>query len=193
MNYLDYLPHTSYADLPAAVQSQISPPEYEALRQLTTGLADNGEPMLPAALGQAFQRKIAEGNIALTTAPVDKNAPQRSRWFWIAAAGWLLLAVVMSALLLRQPKEKTVYELVSAPVVAPVVVYDTITQTITEYKTLYQLRYDTVYVPQEVEPELVYVTDTMYLPSLIEPEVQLVKSKAAARERRLLDLLVETE
>lgn len=197
MDYLDYLPHTPYAELPAAVQEQISAVDYQAMQRLAITAEQAADLGLPTNLQSAYQRQILDprfkGIVASVTAePNPVKQPRSSAW-WVAAAGWLLLVVAASALLLREPNTKIVYQEVAGPSPEPIVLIDTITETVTDYQTKVVTQVDTVFIPQVIPPELVYVRDTIYVPTKVSPPVQLVKSKAAAKERRLLDLLVETD
>lgn len=196
MNYLDYLPDTSYDDLPKKVQQQISQLEYQELQRVSRSVMIPPSNGLPSKIAKAYQQKIQSTAVveAATIAAATKTKNNRNRrLYWVAAAGWLLLAAVTTVLLLRQPKTEIVYELVSAPIPKPIMMRDTIHKIITKYQTRYIDNRDTVYIVQSLPAELVYLRDTIYLPNPVIAEPQLVKSKAAAKERRLLDLLVETD
>lgn len=203
MDYLDYLPNTDYDQLPPEVQVSIDRATYQNRQRLADALASpSAAGKLPHELASAFEKRFAakqtprklviEGMLGQGRVGRHSAFPLR----WLAAAGWLLFLVTGLLLYQANINEKTVYQLVSAPVLPAVVLHDTIFKTVTEQ--VYVVRYDTLIQFRESfasTPQYVYLRDTVYLPNskahLVVDSVNV--SQPAAKNRRFLELLVETE
>lgn len=196
MDYLNYLPDTSYDKLPAAVRATISAQDYAAKRALAAALLINDEQpeALPEVLRTAYLKKQAATEFVEVTSakaePVVIVLKYRRILRWMTAA-CIFFAAIALALLLREPKEQLIYQIVSAETPAPKVIHDTIYQEKILEKVVYLTRTDTIHEYLSGEQTFVYKTDTVYLPQAA--EIKFVKSKTAAEEVRLLELLVPTK
>jgi hypothetical protein len=193
MDYLDYLPATPYEKLPAAVKATISAEDYAAKRSLALelGVGKAQENALPEALRSAYRKKHAASVAALPASvgavSVVGRQKHQTAFRWMAAA-CICLAAVSLTLLLREPKERIIYQVASTETPAPTVIHDTIFQEKILEKVVYLTRTDTLREYLTTAPTFVYKTDTVYLPRAA--EIKFVKSKTAAEEVRLLELLV---
>jgi hypothetical protein len=86
MTYLDYLPDTPYAELPASAKTEISEAEYAKLQVLGASLSEPAS--LPSALGLALAAKV-EGAVVPPT-PASSAVAKTSG----VHAGWRLAAVL---------------------------------------------------------------------------------------------------
>ncbi len=86
MTYLDYLPDTPYAELPASAKTEISEAEYAKLQVLGASLSEPAS--LPSALGLALAAKV-EGAVVPPT-PASSSVARTSG----VHAGWRLAAVL---------------------------------------------------------------------------------------------------
>lgn len=183
MDYLDYLPHTNYDELPPKVQATIDREAYRHRQQLAKALGPPAPDALPQQLVAAFQARKHNNPPPISFEP-------RRRFIWLAAAGWLLFVLTGALLFQVRGEEKIVYQLVSAPVVR-----DTVVETVIEKVIV--TRYDTVIQYREAAPnpaQYVYLRDTVYLPSNSQFVADSINvSQPAARNLRYLDLLIETE
>lgn len=199
MDYLDFLPDTPYAALPTQVKASITEADYEARRQIAIGLdgiEHDHVAALPGSLLAAYRNQKTSVDYPVAKKPlaaIRKLSVAQAGWgYRLAVAASLFFAATTLTLLLWQTKEKIIYQLVSAPVPAPVLLADTIYVDKEVERVVYRDRVDTVdrYLPSQAH--YVYVTDTVYLPesdSFPLPN----RSKTAAEDARLLELLVPTE
>ena len=187
MDYLNYLPHTGYDELPSDIKATISREKYRSKQRLALALSASTSADLPDHLAEAFQQR--------KKVQVPLKAVSNRSFPWLAVAGWLLFIIASTLLYQSAGKEKTVYQLVSAPVLPAKVMRDTIFETVTE--TVLVTHYDTIIRYEQTElpsPQYVYVRDTVYLPSrsqFVKDSVNI--SRPAARNLRYLELLVETD
>lgn len=143
MRYLDYLPHTPYAQLPPEVQSEISYEDYEARRELVTQLQSKA---LPTELKSRYRQRLIP--------PVAVVQPiNHGYWRYAAVAGWLLFLVtglLWWSASTPLPGKTIPPPMASAPRVIeiPTLVRDTVIQFIHQPRVL-TVR-DTVYVPTPV-------------------------------------------
>ncbi|MEM9837353.1 MAG: hypothetical protein AAF828_12670 [Bacteroidota bacterium] len=204
MDYIKYLPDTDYDKLPPSVRAEISKEHYQE-RQRLSQVMGGDKPSLPPVLSTAFRDKITR------LEPITATPKVKRRFLpWAAAAGWLLFVLTaalyaphafteqgMFAGYQEEVREepKVVYELVSAPVLPPRIERDTIIERVVE--TIVQTKWDTLKVIERIEipqPTYVYLRDTLYLPlrGLLTSD-SVVKSQSAAKNLRLLELLVDTD
>jgi len=166
MKYLDYLLTHTYDELPPQVQDGIGRTEYTERRELALAVGPVGD-TLPPALAAAFSVATEEvGSVssagARSRVPGSKRKSRVGVPWLLAAAGWLLFAVVAATFLLQEPAERVVYQTVQADPLPPRIVVE----RDTVYETKYQpvIRYRTVHDTVVVErpyPEFVTVTDTL--------------------------------
>jgi hypothetical protein len=150
MNYLDYLPETSYEDLPQDVQDSIVREEYEHLRALAGSMA--APPALPPTLSAALAAKVGTAHLQST-----QTTYQPAFWKPLAIASSVLSLVLAATLWWVWPFGKTDQpptDAAPAPVLAtqPTIVRDTIEQ----------LRVDTI-VQYRTETKVLREIDTIYL------------------------------
>ncbi|MEM9258494.1 MAG: hypothetical protein AAGA62_02540 [Bacteroidota bacterium] len=196
MDYLDYLPHYSYDELPTEVRAAIDRASYEERRRLAMSLPQmKVGGALPPVLQSAFQSRFEEGEERLSHTTKQK-LPLRRPVFWLTAAGWLLFLLAGNLLFLRPATEKTIYRLVSAEVPEPEIVYlrDTVIKTV--HRTRVRAQIDTLYLPSPPpEERLVYVQDTIFVPMpLGNPSLEaLNESRSLEGRESVLELLFATE
>ena len=149
MTYLDYLLTHTYIELPAQVRAEITAEEYAMRQAFVRELSP--PPPVPPALLTAYREKVAE---------------RKSPWVSmrsLAAAGWLLAAVVFFLVLARRPHVE--YQYVGVPAAPEVrvdtvstVVHDTIDRVI--YRT--RLLRDTFFAPAP-PPGMLVLRDTVFV------------------------------
>ncbi|MEM1357651.1 MAG: hypothetical protein AAGF89_05610 [Bacteroidota bacterium] len=195
MDYLDYLPHYSYDELPTEVRATIDRAGYEERRRLVMNLPQtNTSGALPPALQTAFQARLEKRAERLNQAKLKSFT--RRPTFWLTAAGWLLFLLTGTLLFLRPVTEKTIYRLVSAEVPESETVYlrDTVIQTV--YRTRVRAQIDTLYLPAPPpEERFVYVQDTVFVPMpLGNPSMEVLnESRSLEGRESVLELLFATE
>jgi len=153
MTYLDYLPDTPYADLPAATQAEISATEYAQLQVLGTSLSEPKP--LPNALSLALAAKVL-----VPQGPSSSLGNKTSG----VHAGWRLAAVLstfaLGGMLLYSAFAKTPSTPTNTPTPQPieriVVQHDTIETIVRDTVTLFKTRvkiqevHDTIYLRRSV-------------------------------------------
>jgi len=153
MTYLDYLPDTPYAALPAAVQAEISAAEYAQLQVLGAGLAEPAG--LPNALGLALAAKVAPTPIAASA--VAKTTGVHAGWRLAAVLSTASFVGVLAYSLFSSPYGKT-----NSTAVAPLPKTDLIERVVIQRDTIERLVRDTVTLFQ-TKVEVREVRDTVYL------------------------------
>ena len=192
MTYLDYLPHTPYTGLPAAVRQDIDAATYAELR--TVALAVRGErDELPKGLSDSFQKAV----LARTRvqSEVVKEPAKRTLWPWLAAAGWLLFLLAAIWPLVERPAENlAIIPPPLAPASAPKIIRQTDTVYVDRisYRTRTKTVRDTVEITREAPERLVLVRDTIYLP-FGQPPVEPTPARSLLGKENLLDLLYATD
>ncbi|WP_116125677.1 hypothetical protein [Lewinella sp. IMCC34183] len=147
MNYLDYLLTHTYEQLPATIRNEVTERDYSSRRSVALGLRARAVD-LPPVLRQAYRRTVA----------VRPRA--RRRFYWVAAAGWLLAIAAGVLLLGHQPRLEYV-----ARVSPPVIERDTV--EVTRHDTVVRVVYrdrllrDTFIAPAPA-PTYLVVHDTVY-------------------------------
>jgi hypothetical protein len=179
MDYLDYLIHCTYDELPEAVRETILREEYERSREIALGLSP-GKPALPASLAVGFRDYTRQ-----------PRAVRRSlTWRWVAVAGWLLFMCTAIAWGLSPTKSETVYRVMAAEPPAPEII--THTDTIFEIQTVVKVLRDTLRIAAATpEPITVYQLDTVYLPEGVPPPIN--GSKTLQGIEKVLELMVGAE
>ncbi|MTB49565.1 hypothetical protein [Lewinella sp. W8] len=176
MDYLDYLLHCTYDELPVDVRESIGREEYAYRRTIARGLAP-GANALPPALTAAFRERNHR----------PKAIPRSFNWRWAAAAGWLLFLCTAIAWGVTPTKSETVYRVMAADPPAPEII--TKTDTLFEIRTAVKVIRDTLRIAAAtVEPMTVYRIDTVYLPEGVPPPIN--GSKTLQGIERVLELMV---
>jgi len=149
MTYLDYLPDTPYADLPADAKAEINEKEYAQLQVLGSSLAEPAG--LPSALGLALVAKVAPTLGAASA--VAKTAGVH--------AGWRLAAVLSTVAFLGLVLFFAFAKTEPIPTPAPLVP-QTIERVVIQRDTVERVVRDTVRL-YRTKLEVREVRDTVYL------------------------------
>ena len=158
MSYQDYLPHTPYDELPAAIRAEIDRASYAQLREATGALAN--PPTLPPALTAAYRARVDNSLVGPTKTGVSRV------WRMVALVGWGLLAIGLFGWLRQTPERVVVYRDAVPPPAEVVIRYDTVTTVRTELRERLRTVRDTVYVPVSLP---VVRVDTLYAQPLVVP------------------------
>lgn len=179
MDYLDYLTHCTYDELPAEARDTIERDDYERRRAVALGVSGDGA-ALPPVLATAFRGYASRPRVA--------NQPVGYRW--AAAAGWILFVGTAVAWGLAPEKSETIYRVLAAEPPTPEVI--TKTDTVYEVRTNVRVARDTLRLAANTpEPITVYQIDTVYLPEGSPPPIN--GSSTLRGKERVLELMVGAE